>query len=61
MQLLTPEQLAKRWVVSTGTLANWRYKRMGPDYVRLAGGNGMVRYRLQDIEKWEAANRNVLK
>jgi predicted DNA-binding transcriptional regulator AlpA len=60
MQLLTPEQLAKRWSVSAGTLANWRYKRTGPDYVRLGGGKGMVRYRLTDIERWEKENQNKL-
>lgn len=50
-QLLTPAKLAEHLEVSTGTLANWRSAGTGPKYVRLAG---VVRYRVDAVEKWIA-------
>ncbi|MFI9295360.1 helix-turn-helix domain-containing protein [Streptomyces gardneri] len=45
--LLTTTQAAEYLSVSTGTLANWRYRREGPPFVK-AGKS--VRYRLKDLE-----------
>jgi hypothetical protein len=46
--LLTDTQLAARWQLSRGTLANQRSP--GPAYLKLAG---RVRYRRSDIEAYE--------
>lgn len=51
---LTDTQLADRWQMSRGTLANQRYQGRGPVYVKLAGS---VRYRESDVEAYEAAGR----
>jgi hypothetical protein len=50
--LLTEAQLAVRWQLSRGTLANQRSQGRGPAYLKLAG---RVRYRLSDIEAYEQA------
>ena len=52
---LTANQLAQRWngVVTTGTLANWRSKRVGPPFTKL---RGRVLYPVDQVEAWEAAN-----
>jgi hypothetical protein len=54
-QHLDQAQLAKRWRMSPRSLERWRWRwrRIGPRYVKI--GNH-VRYRLQDIEAFEAAN-----
>jgi hypothetical protein len=55
---LTPDQLAARWSMSRLTLEVWRQKRKGPPWIRLGSGKGSgVRYRLNDIEAYEQANR----
>jgi hypothetical protein len=50
--LLTDAQLAVRWQLSRGTLANQRSQGRGPAYLKLAG---RVRYRLSEIEAYEQA------
>jgi hypothetical protein len=50
--LLTDAQLAMRWQLSRGTLANQRSQGRGPAYLKLAG---RVRYRRSDIEAYEEA------
>jgi hypothetical protein len=50
--LLTDAQLAARWQVSRGTLANQRSQGRGPAYLKLSG---RVRYRRSDIEAYEQA------
>jgi hypothetical protein len=50
--LLTDAQLAVRWQLSRGTLANQRCQGRGPAYLKLAG---RVRYRRSDIEAYEQA------
>jgi hypothetical protein len=50
--LLTDAQLATRWQLSRGTLANQRSQGRGPAYLKLAG---RVRYRRSDIEAYEQA------
>ena len=52
--LLTDAQLAERWQLSRGTLANQRSQGRGPAYLKIAG---RVRYRRSDIEAFERAGR----
>ena len=51
-ELLTQAALAKRWKVSPRTLERWRWLGRGPQYMKVGG---QVRYRLPDIEAYEAA------
>ena len=48
---LTPSELASRWGLNVGTLANMRCGGLGPRYLKLGG---RVAYRLIDIEAYEA-------
>lgn len=51
VQWLTGEDLAKRWQVSPGTIANWRLTPgKGPEFKRIGG---MVRYRSEAVKAWE--------
>lgn len=50
---LTPGDLSDRWGIPAPTLAGWRYQGKGPAFFRLGGH---VRYRLEDVEAYEAAN-----
>ncbi len=52
---MTPQELAARWrgAVTTGTLANWRSKGVGPAFTKL---RGRVLYTLAAVEEWEASN-----
>lgn len=53
-QLLTPKKLAERWDIDVGTLANLRDQGRGPAWTKLGDRkNSPVRYRLEDIEKYE--------
>ena len=58
-ELLTTEQLAKRWGVSTGTLRNWRSQGKGPSFIRLVKKGSPVRYYLLEIKKWEQTKNFV--
>lgn len=52
---LTTRQVAVRLRVSVGTLQNWRCQGIGPRFYKLTNGRqGRVRYRLADIERYEA-------
>lgn len=49
--------LARRWRVSERTLERWRWRRQGPEFLKIGG---RVVYRLGDIEAYEACQtRNV--
>ena len=52
---LTPEQLAARWGVSEGTLANWRSQKK----IRFFKSLGRVYYKLTDVITYEKKN-NVI-
>ena len=54
--LLTAEEVCARWKghVKPGTLANWRNKKMGPDYTKIGGA---VFYDIEDIKKYERESR----
>lgn len=49
MPLLTPAQVATYLQVSEKTLANWRYLRRGPDFVKVGRD---IRYRETELERW---------
>ena len=49
---LRPGELASRWGVSIGHLANLRHRGEGCAYLKLGGA---VVYRLADVEAFEAA------
>lgn len=51
----TPDELASVLDVTIDTLAEWRSKRTGPDYVKLGK---KVMYRTYDVEDW--MKRNVV-
>ena len=53
---LTQLDLARRWRLSTRTLERWRWLRYGPAYLRLGK---VVVYRLEDVEAFEASQRQV--
>ncbi len=48
---LTQKDVAKRWNISHQTLERWRWWGKGPQYFKF--GN-KVRYKLSDIEVYEA-------
>ena len=52
IECLSSKLLARRWGLSPSTLERWRHKRKGPPHLKIGG---RVRYRLQDIEDFEAA------
>lgn len=47
---LTPTQLAQRWQVDPSLLANWRYRGVGPPYVKIGHA---VRYPLDEVLAYE--------
>lgn len=49
IQWLTPEDLARMWQVSAGTIANWRTAKRGPEFVRIGG---LVRYSPEAVQTW---------
>lgn len=52
IECLSGKLLARRWGLSPSTLERWRHRRQGPPHLKIGG---RVRYRLQDIEAFEAA------
>ena len=48
---LTESDLARRWRMSVRTLQSWRWRKVGPPYLKAMG---KVLYRLCDIETFEA-------
>lgn len=51
IQWLTPEDLARMWQVSPGTIANWRTNKKGPEFIRIGG---LVRYSPEAVSAWLA-------
>jgi predicted DNA-binding transcriptional regulator AlpA len=52
---LTAEALADRWAVPIQTLYNLRWKGQAPPAIKIGRG---LRFRLEDVEAWEAARRD---
>jgi hypothetical protein len=51
--LLSPQQVESEYEIAQQTLANWRWKRIGPEYVKTSPGKGgRVKYRRTAIEAW---------
>ena len=51
-KMITQKELAERWSLAEATLERWRSIGVGPHYVKLMS---RVRYRLSDVEAFEAA------
>lgn len=51
---LTADQLAKRWVIRTETLSQWRWNGRGPQYLKIGR---RVLYRLEDVLCFEEQKR----
>lgn len=47
-KLLTPSDVASALSIKTGTLATWRVRGVGPNYIRL-NGTGAIRYIEADL------------
>jgi DNA-binding transcriptional regulator YiaG len=52
-RLLDPAAAAEHLGVSVATLADWRYRRRGPAYVKV---ERLVRYRPEDLESYVEAS-----
>lgn len=53
MQSLTLDGLAARWHMSPRTLEQWRWRGIGPRYLKIGG---RVIYPLEFVEAYEAAH-----
>lgn len=51
---LTSDQLAKRWVIRTETLSQWRWNGRGPQYLKIGR---RVLYRIEDVLCFEEQKR----
>jgi hypothetical protein len=51
---LNQDELARRFRVSPRTLERWRWKKTGPNYVKLGG---KIVYSLTDVEAYERRRR----
>jgi predicted DNA-binding transcriptional regulator AlpA len=51
-QLFLPAEVAALLRIEPRTLADWRYRGVGPPYIRLGGRD--VRYRRSEIERFLA-------
>lgn len=49
-RLSTPAQLGERFGMTTGALAQMRYKGNGPKFIKLGGRQ--IRYSESDIQAW---------
>ena len=46
---LTPKQVEEAYGLDAGTLANWRSKGLGPEYVKVGG---KVLYMVDKLDAW---------
>lgn len=51
--LLTPQELSERWGMKPETLLVWRRESKGPAYIKIGS---LVRYPLDEVEKYEKEN-----
>jgi predicted site-specific integrase-resolvase len=50
---LTSDEVAELLRVRPATVAQWRWRRRGPAFVKLADGPaGKVRYERREVERW---------
>jgi len=53
LSTLTPAQVEMLYGFDQGTLANWRYKKQGPAYIKIGDARcSKVLYRRAAIEQW---------
>jgi hypothetical protein len=53
IDVLSPQQVETEYEIAQQTLANWRWKGIGPEYVKTSPGKGgRVKYRRTAIEAW---------
>jgi predicted DNA-binding transcriptional regulator AlpA len=50
MALISPQNVERKYGVSTADLARWRQAGQGPQYYRISAR--LVRYGTDDLEKW---------
>ena len=55
-EFLTPPEVAQRWRVSIRTLEGWRFKSIGPTFVRIGS---RVLYRAAKIEAFGDQNSSL--
>jgi hypothetical protein len=53
---LTIDDLAARYKVGAGTVREWRLKGTGPTVTKVGG---FVRFRLDDVLRWEESRREA--
>ena len=59
METITPDELTKLLKLSKNGLANMRARGEGPAYIKIGvGSRPRVRYLLEDVKKWIAANKS---
>lgn len=55
--MLKPKELAARWKITEQCLKTWRWKQIGPPYVKIGTQKcSRILYKLTDIEKFEMTN-----
>jgi hypothetical protein len=52
-EFLTSKELSSRWRLSDQTLANWRYARKGPPFIRVGG---RVLYPVDGVHSYEQSS-----
>lgn len=52
-EYLTPQEVAQRIRVKEGTLAQWRMRKIGIDYIKM---EGKILYNKEDVEEYEKQN-----
>lgn len=55
-QLLTPDEVSDRFKIPKGTLKQYRYRGIGPNYFKPAG---RVLYDSADVEQWIKSAEHV--
>nr|WP_239115441.1 helix-turn-helix domain-containing protein [Streptomyces sp. SID8499] len=53
---MTPRQVYAEYGFSIGTLANWRWAGIGPDFIKTPGRSGRIKYKRSAIDAWIDAN-----
>lgn len=52
-QLMTPAEVSNATGIAEQTLANWRWQRSGPEFVKTSPGKGgRVLYRRSAVDRW---------
>jgi hypothetical protein len=53
-EYITSKELSMLLNIHTATLATWRYRKIGPDYIKHGdiNGKGTVRYDIKAINEW---------